>query len=323
VLGTISNQVYAASLMWDWQITPGIELTNALRLDHMLLQYAGRLLPQSGLTASDYNTTTVTEPSFNSGIVWDATPQDTFRLTAARGVQLPTLLQYALQVPAGFYGPLAYAGTPDLHPSIIYSGELDYDRALPGFGSTLRAALFAQRIDDIISTPFGAPLTFSSVGAPLFFSSNVGWSSAAGTELEVKGHNASGFRWQASYALAATTNHTVLNQGSMPSSIVAYAHSTPEHVAIGGIGYTWDRLELDLVARWQSSYLDFRLNPERTALLPVNVDNYVTMNARAGYRLTDAVSLAITAQQFNQSQLVETAGPPVERRIIASITVHL
>ena len=323
VFGTISNRIYAASLMWDWQVAPGIELTNALRLDHMVLHYAGMLLPESGLTASGYNNTSLTEPSFNSGIVWDATQQDTFRLTVARGVQLPTLLEYALQVPPGFYGPLAYSGTPDLHPSIVYSAELDYDRVLPAIDSTLRVALFAQRIDNIITTPFGAPLSFSSVGAPLFSSGNVGWSSAAGTELGIKGHNAAGFRWQASYALAATTDHTVLNQGGMPSSIVEYAHSTPEHVVIGGIGYTRDRLELDLMARWQSSYLDFRLNPDRTALLPVNVDNYITLNARVGYRLTDAVSLAVSAQQFNQSRLVETAGPPVERRIIASITVRL
>jgi iron complex outermembrane receptor protein len=323
VRGTISNTVYAASLMWDWQLTPGIELTNALRIDHMLLHYAGSLLPETGLTAAAYDSTTVTQPSFNSGVVWNASKEDTFRLSAARGVQLPTLLEYGLQVPAGFYGPLAYSGTPDLHPSIIWNTELDYDRALPSLGSTLRAALFAQRIDDIIATPFGAPLSFSSVGAPLFSSSNVGYSTAAGSELEIKGHNAEGFRWNASYALAATTNHTALNQGPMPSSIVEYAHSTPEHVAIGGIGYTWERLELDLMTRWQSSYLDFRLNPNRTAMLPVNVDNYVSMNARAGYRLTDTLSLALTAQQFNQSQLFETAGPPVQRRIIASVTVRL
>ena len=323
VAGKISNQVFAASLMWDWQVTPSLDLTNALRLDHMLLHYAGMLLPESGLTAADYNATTLTEPSFNSGLVWDATKQDTFRLTAARGVQLPTLLEYALQVPAGFYGPLAYAGTPDLHPSIMLSTELDYDRAMPAIGSTLRAALFAQRIDDIISTPFGAPLTFSSAGAPLFFSSNVGYSTAAGTELELKGHNAAGFRWNASYALAATTNHTVLNLGGMPSSIVEYAHSAPEHVVIGGIGYSWEKLELDLMARWQSSYLDFRLNPDRTALLPVNVDNYVTLNARVGYRVTDWMLLALTAQQFNQSQLYETAGPPVERRLIASFSLRM
>lgn len=219
VLGTISNQVYAASLMWDWQVAPAVELTNALRLDHMLLHYAGTLLPESGLTTSDYNSTTVTQPSFNSGVVWDATREDIFRVTAARGVQLPTLFEYALQVPAGFYGPLAYAGTPDLHPSIVWSAELDYDRAVPPIGSTVRAAFFVQRINDIISTSFGAPLTFSPVGVPLFLSSNVGWSSAAGTEVEIKGRTVQGFRWNASYALAATTNHTVLNDGAMSTAM--------------------------------------------------------------------------------------------------------
>jgi iron complex outermembrane receptor protein len=321
--GSISNAVYAASLMWDWQATPTLALTNALRIDHLRLHYAGTLLPQSGLTPGQYNGTALTEPSFNSGVVWNATGRDTLRLSAARGVQLPTLLQYGLQVPAGFYSPLAYAGTFDLHPSIVWSTELDYDRALPEIGSTLRAAVFAQRIDDIIAWPFGAPLAIAASGAPMFFSSNVGYSTAAGGELALKGHGATGFRWQASYALAATTDHTVLNRGAAPSSIVSYARSTPAHVVIGGIGYSRDRLELDLLARWQASYLDFRLSPDRSALLPVDVDNFVTLNARIGYRLTDALSVALTAQQFNQSRLVETAGPPVERRVIASVTVRL
>lgn len=322
-LGTISNAIYAASLMWDWQATPAVEVTNALRIDHLQLHYAGNLLAETGLTASEYDRTTVTQPSFNSGVVWEATQQDIFRLTAARGVQLPTLLEYGLQVPAGFYSPLAYSGTFDLHPAIVWNVELDYDRAVPSIGSKLRVALFAQRTNDIIAWPFGAPLSVSSAGAPLFFSSNVGYSAAAGTELELKGRNAAGFHWQASYSLAATTDHTVLNQGPEPTGIVEYAHSTPEHVAIGAIGYARDRLELDLLARWQSSYLDYRLSADRSALLAVTVDNYVMLDARIGYRLTDTLTVSLAGQQFNQTALVETAGPPVERRVIASMTVRL
>ena len=53
------------------------------------------------------------------------------------------------------------------------------------------------------------------------------------------------------------------------------------------------------------------------------MDNYVTLNARVGYRVTDWMLLALTAQQFNQSQLYETAGPPVERRIIASFSLRM
>ena len=322
-LGRISDAIYAASFMWDWQVAPSVELTNAVRVDHMQLHYDGSLLPQTGLTPEEYDRATLTQPSFNSGVVWEATEQDTFRLSAARGVQLPTLLEYALQIPAGFYSPLAYSGTPDLHPTIVWNVELDYDRALPAIASTLRTALFSQWTDDIIAWPFGAPLSISPVGAPMFVSANVGYSTAAGAELELKGHNAAGFRWQASYSLAATTDHTVLNTGAMTTGIVEYAHSVPEHVVIGGIGYTRGKWELDLLGRWQSSYLDYRLNDSRTALLPVNVDNYLTLDARVGYRLTETMTLSLSAQQFNQSRLLETAGPPVERRVIAGVTVRL
>jgi iron complex outermembrane receptor protein len=322
-LGTISNAIYAASVMWDWQVAPAVEVTNAVRVDHLQLHYAGNLLAETGLTAGDYDHTALTVPSFNSGVVWDASQVDTLRFSVARGVQLPTLLEYGLQIPAGFYSPLAYSGTFDLNPSIVWNAEVDYDRALPMIGSTLRSALFLQRADDIIAWPFGAPLSISRAGAPLFFSSNVGYSTAAGTEVALKGHNAGGFHWQASYSLAATTNHTVLNTGAAPTGIVEYAHSAPEHVAIGGIGWAHERLELDLLGRWQSSYLDYRLNADRTGLLAVNVDDYVTLDARVGYRVTDWVTIALTAQQFNQSQMVETAGPPVERRVIASVTVRL
>ena len=321
--GVLSTAIYSASLMWDWQLAPSLSLTNAVRADHLLLHYAGTLLPGTGVTVAQYNSTTVTEPSYNSGLVWRATDDDTFRLSLARGVQLPTLLDYAVQFPPGIFTPAAYVGRPNLDPSVIWNAELDYDRALPSVLSTLRTAVFAQRIDDLVTTPFGATLTIVPPGLPVFFSQNAGYSTAAGLEIAIKGQAPSGFRWNASYALAATTDHTTLNAGPVPTSVVEYAHSAPEHVVIGGIGYTRDRLELDLMARWQSSYLDFRLNPGRTAFMAVNVDNYVTMNARAGYRLTDTLTVALIAQQFNQSQLAETAGPPVQRQIILSLTVLL
>ena len=209
--GTISNAIYAASLMWDWQALPAVTLTNAVRVDYMRLHYSGNLLPFTGLTKSQYSNTTLTAPSFNSGVVWNATQADTFRATIARGVQLPTLLQYGLQVPFGVFGPLAFSGVPDLRPSIIWNAELDYDRRLPMLDSTLRIALFDTRIDDIIAWPFGAPISLVGSGVPTSLSANVGYSTAVGTELGIKGHNQAGFRWNLSYAVTATTDHTVLN----------------------------------------------------------------------------------------------------------------
>jgi len=41
-----------------------------------------------------------------------------------------------------------------------------------------------------------------------------------------------------------------------------------------------------------------------------------------GYNLTDHVTVALVGQQLNVSRLIESAGPPVERSVIGSVTVH-
>jgi iron complex outermembrane receptor protein len=96
----------------------------------------------------------------------------------------------------------------------------------------------------------------------------------------------------------------------------------PENVVIGGIGYSRDKWEIDLQARWQSSFQDYQPIDSGFALQPVMVNNYVTMNGRIGYRLSDHVTLALAAQQFNVSRMYQTAAPPVERRVIATLTVR-
>jgi outer membrane receptor for ferrienterochelin and colicins len=286
------------------------------------LRYAGTLAAGSGITQADYNNAGFAVPSFNSGVVYNLTKQDTLRLIVARGVQLPSLVDFGLQIPFGAFGPVVIAGNPDLHPSAVDNIELDYDRDLSAIGSSLRAALFAQRNQDLISQPFAVPPVVGSNGVPALLAGNVGSSAAAGGELGIKGHAESGLRWQLNYAFAVTTNDTVLNKGPVLSSTIDYANSVPRHVVTAGIGYSRDRLEMDLLGRWQSSYRDFLEAPGSLQLQPVEVQNYVTLDARVGYRLTDQITAAVTAQQFNMSRLMQTAGPPVARQIIASITVR-
>ena len=319
--GTIGYGVYAASLMWNWQITPELSLTNAIRVDDLYLRYSGMPAAGTGFTVADYNHASFIVPSFNSGLVYNLTEQDTLRLMLARGVQLPSLVDFGLQFPFATVGPVV-AGNPDIHPSTIDSIELDYDRALPAIDSSLRVALFAQRNQDLISQPFAVPPIIGPTGLPVLLAGNVGSSDAAGAEVGIKGQSTSGVRWQLSYAFVGTTDSTVLNRNSLVTSAVDYAHSVPRNVAIAGVGYTRDRLEMDLLARWQSSYLDFQVGSNPLLLEPVEVQNHFALNARVGYRLTDNFTVAVTAQQFNNSRLLQTAGPPVERRIIAGITAH-
>ncbi len=308
--------------MWNWQITPSLSLTNAVRSDTLALRYAGTPAPGSGFTLSDYNNAGFTAISFNTGLVDELTTLDTLRLMAARGVQVPSLVDFGQQASFGLLGPVVIAGDPNVRPTIVHNIELDYDRSLPAWNSTLRTAVFAQRSDDIISQPLSSAVQFGPGGVPVLLSSNVGSSSAAGGEIGIKGQSASGWRWNASYAFVATSNHTTLNQGPAPTSAINYARSVPRTVVVGGLGYTWEKLELDMQARWQSSYQDFRSDATSFDLQPVTVQNYLTLNGRIGYRITEHVTVALSAQQFNTGLQYQTAAPPVERRIIASLTVR-
>jgi iron complex outermembrane receptor protein len=74
--------------MWDWAITPSLSITNAVRGDLLMMKREGAISPQAGLSNADWNRDLRTF-SFNSGLVWRATQDDTVRLLAARGVQVP------------------------------------------------------------------------------------------------------------------------------------------------------------------------------------------------------------------------------------------
>jgi outer membrane receptor for ferrienterochelin and colicins len=328
--GKVGYEVYSASAMWDWQITPGLSLTNAVRYDHFVLNQQGDLLPQVGYPSSAYNGRTINQPSFNSGLVWKATSQDTLRLLAARGLQLPSIYDLGLQdrEPPGTDGQgYLFLGNPGVSAASIDNVEVDWDRALPALNTTLRTAVFAQRTDNILINPYettasGDGLLLNGVEEQRALAANVGSSSAIGTEIGLRGHAASGFRWNASYSFISITDHLAINQNGIYSP-QNFAQGTPTHVVVAGGGYTYGRWEFDVQSKWQSWFLDYRANPDDVTLQPIKVGNYVTADARAGYRLSDNITVALSAQQFNVSQLLVSAGPPIQRRVFLSLTIHL
>jgi hypothetical protein len=59
-----------------------------------------------------------------------------------------------------------------------------------------------------------------------------------------------------------------------------------------------------------------------SGLTPVVISDYVTFMGRIGYNVTDHVTVAVAGRQLNTSRLLQSAGPPIERSIIASVTAH-
>ena len=168
--GRIGYQVVSGSIMWDWRITPHLSLTNAVRLDHFVLSQSGPLLAQSGLTAADFRGRTIDEPSFNSGLVWNATDADTFRLLMGRGLQLPSIYDLGLQDRQVYpsTGPddpaqtFLAVGNPHANAAAVSNVELAWDRALPALGARVRTAVFAQRTNNILTNPYEATPVYTN-----------------------------------------------------------------------------------------------------------------------------------------------------------------
>jgi iron complex outermembrane receptor protein len=105
------------------------------------------------------------------------------------------------------------------------------------------------------------------------------------------------------------------------ASIFDYRHGTPTSVVDLGAGYSWDRFEIDAQARWQSHFTDYY--PSGFGATPFQINDYITMNARIGYRVTQNATVALTGEQLAQSHIFEAAGTPVERRVFVTLSTAL
>ena len=312
--GAASYDNYAANAIWDWQIAPYLDFTNAVRLDHMVLHDTGPLIPSPGRSRAIYDATTITEPSFNSGLVIRLSEQDTARITAARGLQLPSLLDFAVQVPIG---SINYLGSPSVLPTAIWDAELAYDRHIRALDSVLTTSIFWQRSTDLIANPSTGSVIEVN-GQTDYETSNIGSSYELGVELGLRGKSNSGFRWNVSYAYSTIHDDITAGVANLPVALGSYDSGTPLSRVILGGGYSSGRWEFDVQSRFQSRYLDYMTGPH--GLETVIINKYVTANARVGYRPCNHLTIAGTVQQLNAARQVETAGDYIERRFIVSAT---
>jgi iron complex outermembrane receptor protein len=315
--GTVGYDNFAANAMWNWQISPIFELTNAVRLDHLVLSQTGMLLPIPGRTQALFDSATITAPSFNSGLVMHLSDDDTVRLTAARGLQVPSPVDFGLQLNVA---PHVYIlGTPTAQPEAVWNGEISYDRALRPLGASFEAAVFFQRNTDILAPPGATPYGFAN-GVVSSSVQNIGSSNDIGLEAGLKGATKGGLRWNASYRYENITQDEVASIAQ--NEATDFARGTPVHAVILGVGYSCGKWEFDVQGRYQTKFTDYTQNAARE-VVPVVVPDYVTFAARVGYNVTDHLTIAGTAQQFNVSQLLESSIQYVDRRFIASVSYRL
>jgi iron complex outermembrane receptor protein len=317
----IAENCYALGGTWLWQAQDDLSWTNASRVDHVILQEIGPIWSESVMppTAYDHSLTTV---SANSGLVYTLSDADMVRLAYGRGVQMPRLLDYGFiatnENRSGSGRIEERTGNPYLQPTIVSNYEIDYDRKLPELSSTLRTAAFFENNQALINTLTNVGNVVATSIAKqtrVAYSVNIGDSNGWGGEIQLKGQNHSGFRWDASYSLAI-----VKDQSGVTKALgVGYQDSTPEHHMRLLLGYSIGAWEFDMNGQYLGSFLT-----RRTAGAGFSEETpaYTSLSARIGYALNEHLTLGLSGTNLSQAETQSSAFPAVDRQILLTLSAR-
>ena len=249
-------------------------------------------------------------------MVFKATDLDSFRLGYGRGVQLPSLINSGYGLFQNFAGsPSDWEGNPYLKPTIVQDYSLDYTRKLPEVSSFLKIGAFYELDQDIVS-PLDQVGTITVNATPYTFgeSVNVGNSSAYGGELQFKGSNHLGFRWDASYSFARVTD----SEGVLEN--VDYQGSAPQHTFRLGGGYTTGPWEFDGYGQYETSTDMLRSQDGGNTQNPMETAGFLTTSARIGYKIDEHFTLALSGANLNGGVITTSPYPAVERQALLTLT---
>lgn len=317
-IGVIKYAVGSYGAMWDWGVTSKISLMNALRFDHLELERTGTA---AGLYDNEDYDRTIDKLNYNSSAVYKATQEDTFRLAAARGYQLPSLIELGFLRALG--GPFYVTGNPYLKPTEVTNQELSYERKVKEINGDVKLSVFHQESNDIKSSPSvldaQAGLGFGTAGAGMEWK-NIGRSKSWGGELEVQSQVTPELKLTGAYIVQTIHDKFTVNSTALYYP-VDFENSTPKNSLKVGASYTKGKYEGDVFATWQQSYKMLR-STGSTAVASFalwNVPAHLNMTVRAGYNIDETTNLSLTGMNVTSSDQVVSSGPEVERRFIISL----
>ena len=325
----LTYDIYGISSLWDYTVTPKVSTSVALRFDHFDLDKDGATndifvnpaggfpLNTPGITEEDLDRIQLNEFSYNLGAVYEATEKDTFRVTAARGVDLPSFTEFGLQFlsttggvatnPAlglGGAPALTFIGDPETDSSIVHNFEIGYNRDIEKINGALNASIFYQYNDDMQA--FGAEFQDASGGGGFDISdstiSNIGDSEAYGIELGLEGKYQEKVDWAFSYAYIEIEDD-LDNFGNNPvntdsfSSPAQYEDSVVNHTITAHLGYTLNDWRFDLFGQYLTSFDDQQENVANGNSLEgeqLEIDDEFILNANIAWDVTDNLTWSVS-----------------------------
>ncbi|EGY01953.1 TonB-dependent receptor [Nitrospirillum viridazoti Y2] len=307
---TAGYQDFALSNMYDWQIDDTLSLTVAGRWDHTMLHQDG--VTPVPFTQADYDRS-FDSFSYNVGMVWRPTADDTVTVTAGRGIQSPTLIELRSSPPSQpVPGSLQVAGNPRLNPTVVTNYEVGYQRAVAAIGGTAKVSVLYQKTQDFKAINF-QNIQFINGYPTILLGDNLGRSSEWGTEVELRG-KIGAVRWSASWDWLNPTDDFTFAPGTVTAN---FQKSTPKNTVRGNVGYDFGRFTTDLFLIWRSDYQAF-LTYAGNQLY--NVSPGLTAQAAISYKVSDDFSLTLAGSNLLQDHTQLAVTPKAERRVWGTAT---
>ena len=316
--GEVSYDVWSASGMWNWAVTDKLSTTVAVRYDALSLARTGTFPTGYPPTTNAYWDRSIKKTSYNVGLVYRPTGVDTIRATAARGVQVPTLVDLGAIQAKVSAGPVTIGviGNPTLQPTIVTNYELGYDRALTALNAKIGVAVFAQKSEDVKGMPTTAQLDIAptAISLPLLSYRNVGDSKMTGIEVKASGKLEGGFHWSGDYTWTDLKDKPLAGFNPIQRS-TAYARTTPSYRANAALGWEKGPWAVDGFARFvgKSSFYG-------AASTMVEVDAYATIGGRVAREFGEGFTVAVSGQNLLKDTQVQTTGLEAERRVLISLS---
>ena len=296
---TLDYHIASVSGLWNWKITDQVSLTNALRFDEFMMDRNGAVL-LGPFTAGQYDRDT-SGYSVNSGIVYTPNKRDTWRASYARGVDLPSVAELAIQLPVGGN---YLVGSPQLDIGENHHFSVGYEHKIPEYQLTAKTTAFYQINNDMISSisPFAAlAIPFNAIDSKVL-----------GGEVALDGKFSDAWDWGIAYSYSNVSEDVAATATPLRQS---YGSSNANHMVDAKLGYSSGPWTADTSLTYYSHF-------NTQATVPMRVDGELQLDGRVSYQITPQLTTAFTVIGATDDSWSQTGGGVVEAERQAFVTLN-
>lgn len=317
----IDYSVWSGGGMIDLHPNDRVALTFAGRVDQVGLGADGDIPLPAANVRQDFDRKFV-RPSFNAAALFKVGDGGQLRINGGLGYQIPSLVDFGLRLELGPFpnSPQVFlAGTPELNPVPVWSGEIGYSRPLSD-NAKLDASLFYTVTRGAIATPGESlpltPIMNGGLALVTRFGPD-GDFRTMGAEVSAEGKIGKHITWRANYTFTDT------NEKLQPVDVQSLSprDTTARHKANVELGYQDGSWFATSALRYRSATRQFSDNMAGQIVL-FDVPSAFAWDQKIGMAVGRA-TFTLTGENLTAARGASGSPIPADRRILLGVKLGL